>query len=104
VLPSTQVQPSLGLPLQLSSLPGVQASAAAGPTLPVHVPHALVLRSVATTQVWVPALQRPLPSWPACSPQGRVVVAAQTHTASRVLSGSPSQSLSAADVQSRAAE
>jgi hypothetical protein len=104
VLPSTQVQPSLAMPLQLSSLPGVQASAVAGPTLPVQVPQALVLWSVATTQLWVPALHRPLPSCPACSPHGRVVVAAQTHTASSVLSGIPSQSLSAADVQSRAAE
>jgi hypothetical protein len=102
VFPVTQAHPSFGMPLQLSSLPGAQVSAAAGATPPPQVPQSLVLLSAATTQVWVPGLQRPLPSLPGCSSQARVALA-QTQTASSVLSGIPSQLLSAGDVQSRGA-
>jgi hypothetical protein len=49
--PLTQAQPSFGLPLQLSSLPGSQVSIAAGATLPVQAPQALVFLSAATTQL-----------------------------------------------------
>lgn len=66
VAPLTQAQPSCGMPSQLSSLVGSHVSAAAGPTAPVQVPHALDFLSAATTQVCVPALQGPLPSLPGC--------------------------------------
>jgi hypothetical protein len=64
VVPATQAQPSLGMPLQLSSFPATQVSMAAGPTPPAHVPQLLVFLSAAMAQVWDPALQRPVPSLP----------------------------------------
>ena len=90
------------MPLQLSSLVASQVSAAAGPTAPVHVPQALDFLSEATTQVCEPALQGPLPSLPGCWLQAWVAPDVQPQTASTVLSGKPSQLLSAAEVQSRA--
>jgi len=103
VVPLTQVQPSCGCPLQLSSFVVSQPSAGAGPTAPVHGPQALVFLSAATTQACEPALQGPLPSWPGCCPQAWVAPDLQAQTASLVLSGWPSQSLSAVEVQSRVA-
>jgi len=51
VAPVTQLHPSFGTPLQLSSLPVSQVSLAAGPTLPLQAPHVLVFLSAATTQL-----------------------------------------------------
>jgi hypothetical protein len=103
VVPLTQVQPSWGTPLQLSSLVGSQPSADAGPTEPTHAPQALDFLSAATAQVCAPALHGPLPSWAGCWPQACVAPDVQAQTASIVLSGCPSQSLSSVEVQSRAA-
>jgi hypothetical protein len=61
-VPLTHVQPSCGMPLQLSSLVESQPSAAAGPTEPMHAPQALDFLSVATAQVCDPALHGPWPS------------------------------------------
>jgi hypothetical protein len=103
VAPATQLHPSFVTPLQLSSLPVSQVSLAAGPTPPLQAPHVLVFLSAATTQLWDPALQRPVPSAPGCWSHGRAVALAQVQTASMVLSDIPSQLSSAVDVQSRAA-
>jgi hypothetical protein len=55
-----------------------------------------------STQVCVPARHEPRPSKPVCSSHGRAPIARQRHTSSITLSGWPSQSLSSAEVQSRA--
>jgi hypothetical protein len=47
----TQLHPSLGTPLQLSSLPVSQVSFAAGATLPLQAPQVLVFLSAATAHV-----------------------------------------------------
>src|SRR5450631_63278 len=96
-----QRQPSLGVPLQLSSLLLMQVSNFAGPTDPLQAPQVEEVLSAATTQVCVPALHGPLPSFPGWAPQACVLPEVQAHTRSIVLSGEPSQSLSAAEVQSR---
>jgi hypothetical protein len=55
----TQAQPSFGVPLQLSSSPFTQVSAAAGPTAPEQAPQVEEVLSAAMTQVCDPALQGP---------------------------------------------
>src|SRR6185437_110280 len=97
-----QAQPSLGVPLQLLSLPWTQVSALAGPTEPVQVPQLEVALLVATTQLCVPAVHGPWPSSPAWAPQAWVLPAAHWQTESIALLATPSQLLSFAEVQSRA--
>src|SRR4051812_39368724 len=93
-------QPAMALsgwPSQSLSAEEVQ-SRAAGPIEPKQVDHTPLL------QVWLPALQMPLPSRPACAPHGCTApFEAHWHVASMALSGDPSQSLSSADAQSRGA-
>lgn len=91
-----------GVPLQSLSLMEVQSRAPAV-TAPVQAPQTLDFLSVDTVQLWEPALQGPLPSLPGWVLQTRVAPEVQPQTESTVLSGDPSQSLSAAEVQSRAA-
>src|SRR5262245_22636016 len=97
-----QLHPSLGVPEQLSSLFWTQVSAAAGPTDPEQAPQAEDFLSAATMHVCEPALQGPRPSRPGWAPQACVPPDGHWQIVSIVLSGRPSQSLSAADVQSRA--
>jgi hypothetical protein len=97
----THWHPSLAEPLQLLSLPGSQVSFAAGATEPLHGPHALVCLSLANPQVREPGLQGPFPSYPAWAEQAWLSPGTHWQTVSIALSGEPSQSLSALELQSR---
>jgi len=93
-----QAQPSFGIRLQLASLPATQVSAAAGSTWPAQaVPQDVLPLSADNMHVRVPDLQGAL----LLPGHGPVVLAGQTHVGSW-LSGNPLQSLSMAEVQSRA--
>jgi hypothetical protein len=103
VSPSRQEHPALGLPLQSVSSPAiVHESCSPGPTEPSHAPQSLVRLPSAMMQVRSPDRHWPCPSRPGCSSQGSTLPGTHIHTSSRKLSGSPSQSLSRSELQSRA--
>jgi len=106
VCPVTQGHPLFFCPSQLLSLSWTeQESGPCGPVPPAHAPHTEPLPVVSATQDWEPSVHGPKPAFAGggYAKHARVVPSAQVQSVSTVLSGVPSQSLSFAEPQSRAA-